>query len=69
MLPIVVLVEAASSMPPAKIGAQASAIICVERPAIATSKAWDQSPRSERREVIRRGEHGEPILVRVIDYQ
>jgi hypothetical protein len=40
----------------------------IVRPAIASSKAWDLSPKRARKETIRRDERGEPVLLRLIEY-
>ena len=56
------------SKPPAA-QAQATATIRIERPAIASDKEWEHSPKASRREIIRRDERGQPMLLRVIEYQ
>ena len=56
------------SRPPAT-QAQATATIRIERPAIASDKEWEHSPKASRREIIRRDERGQPMLLRVIEYQ
>lgn len=58
---------AMSPIPPVSVDAQARATIRIERPAVANSNEWENSP--HRREIIVRGEHGEPVLVRLIEYQ
>jgi hypothetical protein len=60
---------AALPVTPARAEAQAIATIRIERPAIASSRAWEDSPKGSRREVIRRDERGQPLLLRLIDYQ
>jgi hypothetical protein len=54
---------------PVRAEMQATATIRIERPAIANDKAWDQSPKASRREIIRRDERGQPLLLRVVEYQ
>lgn len=54
--------------PPARSEAQATASIRIERPAIANSKAWDRTPAASRRQIIVRDEHGQPVLVRIIEF-
>jgi hypothetical protein len=49
--------------------AEARASVRVERPAIANRKAWEDSSASARRVVTIRDERGQPVLVRVIEYQ
>ena len=49
--------------------ARATATIRIERPAIASDKEWEHSPKASRREIIRRDERGQPMLLRVIEYQ
>lgn len=52
-----------------KITTQALAVIRIERPSIADPGQWESSAKESRRELIRRDEHGQPILLRVIDNQ
>jgi hypothetical protein len=58
-----------ASLNPVRVEVRATASIRIERPAIANSKAWEESPKSSRRVIIVDDEHGRPILVRVIEYQ
>jgi len=60
---------AATLAPPTRIETQATATIRIERPAIANSKEWQRSPVTSRREIIVRDEHGQPVLVRIIEFQ
>jgi hypothetical protein len=53
--------------PPSKL--QATASIVVERPATANSKAWEDSPKASRREVVIQDERGQQTIIRLIDYQ
>ena len=69
---LLLLAASASAAPPtqpARAGAQAIAVIRIERPAVGSGASWEQAPPWQRREVIRRGERGEPVLIRLIDYQ
>jgi len=62
---------AVASVPPGPRPAdvQARATIRILRPAIASRKGWDLSPKGSRKETIRRDEQGQPVLLRLIEYQ
>lgn len=47
--------------------ARATASVRIERPGIADRRAWENS--SSRRVLVIRDERGEPVLVRVIEYE
>ena len=61
--------SAAALAPAARSQAQAQISIRIERPGIANAKQWEQTPKPSRRQIIVRDERGQPVLVRVIDYQ
>jgi hypothetical protein len=60
---------AAASVPARRAEFAARATIRIERPAIASSKAWDQAPKAAKAEIIRRDERGQPTLLRLIEHQ
>ena len=68
LLLIATTAVAAVPSPPGPVQAQAKVIVRIVRPAIASSKAWDLSPKGARKETIRRDERGEPVLLRLIEY-
>jgi hypothetical protein len=41
----------------------------IERPATATKDEWERAPIASRREVIVRDDRGQPVLLRLIEYQ
>jgi len=59
----------APSPPPAQSHSQATATVRIERPAIANSKEWDRAPKAGRREIVRRDEGGQTVLLRLVEYQ
>jgi hypothetical protein len=68
LLLIATTAVAAVPPPPRPAQVQARAIVRIMRPAIASSKAWELSPKGARKETIRRDERGEPVLLRLIEY-
>jgi len=66
---VIILASTASSMATVPVGAQATATIRIERPAIASREAWKNSPKSQRRKIIVRDSSGRPIELRLIEYQ
>jgi hypothetical protein len=46
---------------------QATASVRIERPVTANRIEWERLPKASRREIIVRGEHGEPVIVRLIE--
>jgi hypothetical protein len=48
---------------------QATATVRIERAATASPEQWAQVPRATRREVIRRDEHGNLLLMRIVDFE
>lgn len=52
---------------PAEVLARATAHI--QRAATASPEQWAQVPRATRREVIRRDEHGNLLLMRIVDFE
>lgn len=67
LLPIAAI--AATLEPVDRAHARAIVTIRVERPAIANEKEWRISSPTSRREMIRLDEHGQPMLLRVIEYE
>jgi hypothetical protein len=61
--------DAPYSARPVRAEVQATANARIERAATASRKAWEQSPKASRREIIVRDERGQSILIRVIEYQ
>ena len=49
--------------------ARATATIRIERPAIASGQEWKRASKSSRREITIRDERGQPVVVRLIEYQ
>jgi hypothetical protein len=62
---------AVASVPPGPRPAdvQARATIRILRPAIANHQEWDLSPKASRKETIRKDDHGQRVLLRLIEYQ
>jgi hypothetical protein len=50
-------------------GRQATTAVRIERPANADRRPWEQLPKSSRREVIVRGESGEPVVLWLLEYE
>jgi hypothetical protein len=48
---------------------QAAAAVRIQRPAPAGRAEWERLPKAARREVIVRGEEGEPVLLRLIEHE
>lgn len=48
---------------------QARATVRIERPATASSEQWAHVPRGARKEVIRRDERGNLVLIRIVDFE
>lgn len=48
---------------------EATATVRIERAGRASSKDWEQVSPSSRHELIIKGEAGDPILLRVVDFQ
>lgn len=61
--------SAAAVAPLIRPQARALVMIRIERSGIANAKQWNQTPKPSRRELIVRDDHGQMVLVRVIDYQ
>lgn len=55
--------------PPARAQPQAMVIIRVERPAIASEKEWAQTSIASRREIVRRDERGQLMLLRITEFE
>ena len=66
---LLVAANAAPFPPPRQTHVQAIVSTRIEHPAIANRKEWDRTASSSRREIIVRGKRGEPVLVRIIEYQ
>ena len=66
---LLIAVNGASFSPPPHVEVQSIARVRIERPAIANSKEWEQTPKASRREIILHDENGQPVLVRLIEYQ
>jgi len=49
--------------------AQSIASARIERPAVANRKRWEHAPPTSRREMLVRDERGQPLLLRIIEYQ
>lgn len=69
LLPLLAAAIAAPPVPPAQVGAQATATIRVVQGVAATRRTWEQSSQLRRREVIVRGEQGQPVLLRLIEFE
>ena len=74
LLPIasILLAAASTAVSPAQSARphmQSNASVRIERAAAATSSEWDKTPVSSRRELIIRGERGQPVLLRLVEYQ
>jgi hypothetical protein len=48
---------------------QVQATVRIERPARASREAWDRAGRSQQREVIIKSEAGNPLRLRLVEYQ
>lgn len=51
-----------------KVTASAKATVRIEQAVRATRKEWDRQPALYRREIIRKDEHGNVVLLRIVDY-
>jgi len=51
-----------------QVTASAKATVRIEHAVRATRKEWDRQPAAHRREVIRKDEHGNVVLLRIVDY-
>ena len=67
LLPVISFAAAVGS--PQQAENEARVTIRIERPAVATRKAWEKLPKSQRREVERRDERGRLTLLRLIEHQ
>ena len=59
----------AASSSPAPRQVQSIAIVRIEKPASADKQAWEHAPKSSRREITIRDARGQPVLLRVIQYE
>lgn len=67
-----VLIAASAAVSPAQSArsdVQSNASVRIDRAAVVTSRGWDTAPVSSRRQLIIRGERGQPVVLRIIEYQ
>jgi len=60
-----------AASPPAATHVQVRSTVSVriERSVTASRKEWERAPKASRREIVVRDERGNPLLVRLIEYQ
>lgn len=56
-------------VPAPKAEARARASVRIVRAATASRKIWEQRPEGSRSEIVIRDERGQPLLLRLIEYQ
>lgn len=68
---MLLFVVANATRPPALRQSEVRSIasVRIERPAIVNRKEWERAASTSRREIVVRDELGQPVLVRVIEYQ
>jgi hypothetical protein len=64
-----VLSNAAAAQIPARPTVNSTATVRIERPAVGSREQWERLSRGTRREIIVRDSRGQPLLVRLIEYQ
>jgi hypothetical protein len=66
---LLLIVSAALPPPAPRVAVQASATVRIARPATGSEKEWKAMPEASRRERIIKDVRGEPLLLRVVDYE
>ena len=66
---LLLIVSAALPPQAPRVAVQARATIRIERPATGSEKQWKNVPDASRRETIIKNESGDPVLLRIVEYQ